>query len=1319
MPNRFEQLKRKYQPVLGTMQKGAARLQNLNMDGNQLYLKATATSEVGKNRVWDAIKRVDTNLADLKHDIEFRQMDQTYTVPADHNLSQINKYKKSVNANKLDDPDQIKAGQSRSRAGEDMFFRRPQAEGRPILSAISCVILCTFFLCASMLAQVTSGTISGRVQDTTGAVINNATVTISNPSNGFKREITTSDIGEFVAPNLLPGTYTVTVDAPGFKKLETEGFALSAAGKLDTGALVLSVGATANEVTVTADAGQVQIQADSGERSDLITNKQLNDVAINGRNVLDYMKLIPGVSGVFDGHASGTGGLDSFNINGTRSNEHEMTIDGASNVDTGNNGGTHVTINTDAIEEVKVLTSNYQAEFGKAAGGTIALVTKSGSNEWHGDGRFFHRHEGFNANEWFNKKNELLGGLPNTPALYRYNYVGYQVGGPIVKNKLFFFWSQEFYRQLVPSGGTTQFYTPTALERQGDFSQSINGDGTPILISGPGITNNKIDPTQLPAAQAAAFAQVQKILDLFPLPNVSGFGPNQDYNYSNAFSANAPRREDILRIDFQLNSKHRLYGRYIHNYEKDQAPFENFPGPFGIFACSSAINFEGGCTQNHPGWNLSVNLVSTITPTILNEFSIGPSHSLSQAESVNGNVSRGANGIDMQLLYPLTSDQSIPDMSFNGLTNANFAGSYLGGTPWKQANTTINVNDNLTWVHQQHMFKTGIFYQRSRKDQPAWGNINGQFTFGLGPTAPSPCPANTTCGDPLASALLGEFDGFDQSTARPLGKFRYNQVEFYVQDTWKVRPRLTLDYGMRFVWIPPQYDANNQVALFDPHSYNPANAVTIDPSSGNIITADGGDPLNGMRFANQNQIPKGGWDSRGIMAEPRFGFAYDLLGTHRSILRGGFGMTHDRTQGNLIFNTVFNNPALVQTATVGSGNIADLPTLQSSFGNGVLGNVLGAARDGKIPTVYSFSLGVQQELASGTTLDLAYVGSLSRHLVTSRDINAIPYGAAFQKANQDPNCMDNSDPAQPVFPGGVVPDVQPGLQPQYAAAGYNFNGFCTLGYHNFTSSVLVPYKGYGQIPYLEFNGTSNYNALQASLQRRFSKGLTFGVVYTWSKSLTTANSDQDTQDPFNALLDYRTAGWDRTHVFAANYVYDLPNVTKHFGGPKWLAYITDNYELSGITQFMTGTPVDLNNSYSFPPGSVTGSDQYGAQPFYYTLDARGNPMLPTIGPPGRGTRDLLRNGGMQTWDMSLFKNIPLGKNEARYIQLRLEAFNVFNHPNFQDKNYGANVTGPWAYASPTDPLTITKNDNWGTFSDTYGTGPGGFRVIQLGAKIYF
>ncbi len=1161
------------------------------------------------------------------------------------------------------------------------------------------LILGIAMVASSAFAQVTSGTIFGTVKDPSGATIKDASVTIANPSNGITRAVMTGNDGNFVAPNLYPGTYNIDVEAKGFKKLEKTGFVLSAADNLGAGDFVLAVGTSADQVTVTADVGQIQLQSNSGERSDLITSKQLDDVAMNGRNVLDYMKLIPGVVGTTSFQVSGTGGIGSFNVNGTRSNQHEFTIDGASNVDTGDNNGTHVTLNLDSIEEARVLTSNYQAEYGKAAGAQVALTTRSGTNQWHGNGRFFHRNEGLNANEYFNKTNELSNGLPNQRPLYRYNDIGYQIGGPIKKDKLFVFWSQEFYRQLVPSGGTEQAYVPTQLERTGDFSQSTDGNGNPVVITGPGIVNNKITSGINPL--------MQQLLNLFPLPNVGGFGVGgQDYNFSESLSAHAPRREDLLRVDYQLNGRNRLYGRWLRNTETDSSPFLPFPGPFGIFACSSVVNFPGGCIQKHPGWNFSANLVSTITATLLNELSVGPSHTLSLAEGVNGNISRGKNGLDgLQLLYPLGSDQSIPDISFGGLNNVNFQGPYLGGTPWKQANTTINVNDNLTWVRHNHTLKGGMFYQRARKNQIAWGNINGQFSF-------QPTTTNGyNLGDPIAAELLGYFNSFSQSTARPVGAFRYNQLEFYVQDTWKVTPRFTLDYGVRFAWIPPQYDANNQIALFDPASYDPANAVTIDPTTGSIITADGGNPLNGIRFTKNGQLPMGGWNSRGIMPEPRLGFAYDLLANHKTILRGGIGMMHDRTQGNLIFNTVFNNPALVQTASVSANNVANLPAAQGSFGTGVLNNVLGAARDGKVPTVYSYSLGIQHEIGGGLTLDLAYVGTSSRHLVTSRDINAAPYGSAFQKNVQDPNCS--------AFTGGVVPDVQPGLQPEYAAAGFNFNGFCTFGFSNFTSAFLVPYKGYGQIAYLDWGGTSNYNSLQVSLQRRFSKGLTFGAVYTWSKSLTTSTGDQDSQDPFNARLDYRAASWDRRHVFAANYVYDIPGVTKHFGGPKWLSYITDNYQLSGVTQLMSGAPVDLNSSFSFPPGSVTGSDQYGAIPFYYSLDARGNLLLPKIGAPVRGSRDTLRNGGLQNWDMSVFKNIPLGERYS--IQLRLEAFNVFNHPNFQDKNYGANVTGPWAYASATDPLTITKNDNWGTFSNTYNSsgGPGSFRVVQLGAKFYF
>jgi len=1069
---------------------------------------------------------------------------------------------------------------------------------------------------------------------------------------------------------------------------------------------VLEVGATAESVTVTAATGELQIQSGSGERSDLISSKQLQDVAMNGRNVLDYMKLVPGVVSSFDGHASGTGGLDAMNINGTRANEHEFTIDGASNVDTGNNGGTHVTINPDAIEEVKILTSNYQAEFGKAAGGQIAIVTKSGTNQWHGNGRFFHRNEGLNANEFFNKKNQLASSTPhNDPGLYRYNYLGYQVGGPIKKDRLFVFWNQEYYRQLVPIGGTTQFYTPTALERQGDFSQSIDGNGNPIVISGPGIANNKIDPSKLSAAQRTVFTNVQKLLNLYPLPNVNGFGVNgQNYNFSESLSATDPRREDILRMDYQINDKYRLYGRWLYNSDTATSPFLPFPGPFGIFACSSSINFPGGCTQRHPGWNTSLNLMASFSPTLLNELSVGPSHTLSIAEGANGNISLSKNGITLPLLYPA---DTIPDMSFNGLNNVNFGGGYLGATPWQQANTTINLNDNLTWIRHRHTMKFGMFYQRSRKDQIAWGNINGQLNFGQGPTGGGTCPASQpdcALGDPLASALLGSFDGLSQSTSRPTGYFRYNQLEFYAQDTWKLTPSLTLDYGMRFAWIPPQFDAKNQVALFDPLSYKAASAVAID-NGGNIVP-NSGDPLNGMRFADQGSLPAGGWDDRGLMPEPRFGFAYDVFSNHKAVVRGGIGMMHDRTQGNLIFNTVFSNPALVQTASLGSGNITDLTN--PSFGNGVLGNIVGASQNGQVPTVYSYSFGLQVQVFKEATLDVAYVGNVGRHLVTARDINTIPYGYAFTRAAQDPSN----------FPGGVVPAVEPDLLPVYAAAGYNFSGTYAYGRPAYTNAPLVPYKGYGQIQYLQFDGTSNYNSLQVSFQRRYGKGLALGAVYTYSKSLATANGDQDLQDPFNARgFDYRAASWDRTHVFAANYVLDIPSVSKHLGGARWLAYLTDHYQLSGVTQFMTGTPVDLNNAWSWEPGAADGSNMWGAIPYYYSLDKNANPIFPVIGTRIQGSRDFLRSGGLHNWDMSLFKNIPLGSSDRHSIQIRLEAFNVFNHPNFNDRNYSFNVNGPWEW-QPGTPFSISRADNWATYADTY-SGAGGARVVQLGAKIYF
>src|SRR5439155_2061867 len=351
----------------------------------------------------------------------------------------------------------------------------------------------------------------------------------------------------------------------------------------------------------------------------------------------------------------------------------------------------------------------------------------------------------------------------------------------------------------------------------------------------------------------------------------------------------------------------------------------------------------------------------------------GPSVTRSTWEGNNGNTSRGANGIDLRLLYPVTKDTNVPDFGFNGNDNIAYPWSYLGANPWFQANTTINFNDNITKVFNKHTVKAGIFAQRARKDQIAWGNYNGQVSFNNCATSSSPvtCSDNLS-GNAYASGLLGYFTTLSQSSSRPVGYFRYTNLEFYGQDTWKLTRRFTLDYGMRFAWYQPQYDDRNQLAIFDPASYDPGKAVRLyrpavgggayDPAnpgttvSGNLagtVVSGSGNLLNGMQFASNGYF-RGGWEDRGAMTEPRLGFAYALTGDNKTVLRGGFGMMHDRIQGNLIFNPVFTNPAKVVTPVVSNNNLANVASL-SADSTPVLGGIIGADRSGKVPTIYNYS----------------------------------------------------------------------------------------------------------------------------------------------------------------------------------------------------------------------------------------------------------------------------------------------------------------------------------------------------------------------------
>jgi hypothetical protein len=1174
------------------------------------------------------------------------------------------------------------------------WFRLQRASASKIpairLAAIALLLAPTM----PLVAQVTSGSILGSVQDTTGAIIPGAKVTAAATSIGVTRTVTSGGNGTFSLSNLPAATYTVTVSATGFETSTKSGVILSSADNLNAGTFALKIGAESTTVTVQADTAELQIQANSGERSDLITGKQLNDIALNGRNVLDIIRVIPGVSGSGSFGASGTGGLDTYSVNGSRTNQHDFTVDGASNVDTGNNGGTQVTINTDAIAEVKVLTSNYQAAFGKAGGGSIVVTTRGGTNDFHGNAHFFHRNEGMNANDWVSNHNGTA------KQLYRYNTFGYQIGGPIKKDKLFFFFSNEYYRQLVP-GGIQQYRTPTALERAGNFSQSVDSSGTPLQIYNPNnsqqFAGNAINQSALTAAQVLSFAQIQKIFALYPLPNVAG---NNTYNRQDPLSSTHPRTEYIGRVDYQISRNERVFARYVRNQDTQTGPV----GSFGI-QCSGSLQIVGGCSNSQPGWNLAVDLVSTLSPTLLNEVSIGPSVYSSNITGVNGNLTVGANALALPLLFPTSGSTSIPDLRFTG-NGQSTTSTYFGSTPWHQANTTISANDNLTWSFHSHTIKFGAFYQRNRKDQVSYGNSNGQFSFDACSTSATGCLNQTTTssGSPYASALLGSFQTFSQSNARPTGYFRYNQFEFYAQDTWQVTPRFTLDYGMRFVYIPPQYDAKNQIALFSPSAYSAGAAVQITPD-GNIVP-NTGNRLNGMTYASDGTLPKGGWNSNGIMPEARFGFSYDPYGDHKGVIRGGFGTSHDRSQGNLVFNTVFGNPALVQTPSISNSTIGNIASAAQS-NSGVLSGIYGADLSGQVPVTYSYSLGVQREIGHGITMDVAYVGNVNRHQVTARDINTIPYGTTFTRAAQNPAN----------YAGGVVPTIEPNLPAEYSAAGYSFSGK-----NAYQQNYLSPYKGYGQMEYYKFDGTSSYNSLQTSVQRRFANGLTFGGVYTWSKVLTTSSADESFVDPFNPRkYSYGVANYDRRHIAAINYVYDLPKIAQRLSAPRWVGIITDGYQLSGLASMQSGAPV--RNSLYSPANQLTGGSQYSkTPPSYVGVDARGNLLLPTIGQPTLGSPGSLRQGGLVTWDSSIFKNFAFGEaSKGRSLQLRGEFFNLLNHPNIQTRDYGANVTLPSYNGNGTyTPLSIAKDTNWGQPTAAFNpAGPGGPRVIQLAAKVYF
>ena len=1030
------------------------------------------------------------------------------------------------------------------------------------------------------------------------------------------------------------------------------------------------------------------------------------------------LRLIPGVyadrSNGFDLNSNDLGNIFS---NGTRGNTQDLTLNGVTDTDYGANGRMMATVSLDSVQEFKVLTSNYDAEYGKDSGAHISVVTKGGTQAFHGSGYWNYRDKGMNANTWINNRDGIA------KPLYHFNYLGYTVGGPVYipgkfnipKDKLFFFWSEEYQRQYTPrdQNGNSLFRTtvPTALERTGDFSQSVNSSGNPFnlirdpLSGQPCTSSNRRGCFQdggvlgkIPSSQL--YAPGMALLNLFPLPNTSGAS---GFNFIYQPIGSLPRHEQVLRIDYNLSDKWRLWGSLI-NTPQDEWDINGAASGFSL-----APNFPiTAIDYNHPRYLYNLNVTTIVNPRTTNEAQFGVSHHFNTIVPVDPQaISRAATGITLPTLYtPLFG--FFPDFSFSGsrISNSptmrfNAGGAY---TPFFTKNAIIEGTDNLTVVRGKHLFKTGIYIHRNRKDQTAFVPTEGIYNWGDS----SSNPFDTGFG--YANAAIGVFQTFTQANAFANGEYRFTNLEFYGQDTWKVTPRLTLDYGVRFYWVQPEFDRLLQTSNFFPNKWNSsqaprlffpsfdaqANRIGIDLATGqttsgvNIgkIVPNSGNLTDGILQAGKG-ISKYLMQSPGILFGPRVGLAFDLTGRQNLVFRAGAGAYYDRYQGNEIFALITNPPTIFQPSVVNgfAQNISVNNSLLSP------GGITAISYNGNVPTVYNYSAGIQGKLPWAMVVDVSYVGSLGRHLLDTLNLNPVPYGADFLPQNQDPTKVK----ANPNAP---------------------------LGSNAYDANFLRPYPGYGGINLEEFSNTSNYNSLQVTLDRRFAKGLFLGVAYTWSKCMDLGSNDGAGHriDSFNRLANYGPCDFDLRRNLIFNYVYSLPRASSlgSFNNRVTRAAF-DGWQLSGTTQFRTGTaftpgfniPGFAGSSSNQTPQLYTGTPDFGPRielignPYAGTTDSPYNRLNAAAFAPAsvgsiglESSRNFLNNPGVNDWDMSLQRNVRL--TERAHLQFRMDAFNVFNHTQFTGINSFVNFSG---LTNPT-PTNLAINPTTGAVNN------GGFGAVN-------
>jgi Carboxypeptidase regulatory-like domain/TonB-dependent Receptor Plug Domain len=1112
-------------------------------------------------------------------------------------------------------------------------------------------------------AQELAATLSGTVTDSSSAVIPNAVITITqNGVNGTARVLESDGYGNYTAPNLPPGTYSVKVVASGFETYIGKNIVLNVAEKH---AFNIQLKAGSVTTTVEVEDNPVSVDTESSAQASTISGQQVRELELSSRSFEQLVTLQPGVVNQL-GDEVGAGGT-ALAVNGARTTANNWTVDGADINDSGSNGTITNEPSVDAIQEFTLQRGTYDAGYGRSGGGQVLVATKAGTSSFHGDAYEFVRNTDLDANYSFNKPVGIARGVNH------HNDYGFTIGGPVYipkvynadKNKTFFFWSEEWRKITTP--GNTSMAVATGADLAGTIPDTlVGGVYYPYVPSGPNGLSGSCAPvhdatahtSQIPTSCYSQNSNVY-LTNIFANPK---YAANSGGNLDFAYSQKNDLHEDIVRVDHYFNEKVHFYARGMNDDMPVNAPMGLWAGP----------NYPGlvNTLVDSPGKNVVGNLTWSISPKIVNEAEF-----VYAQGTYNSTIAGGQFATSPTQFEAMTNNWAYTDPygRMPALNVTGIQGFSPGSAPWKERNLDRSYFDNVAITLGKHTFRTGFQFQQMIKTENA---VSGGPTFSFDNQNKN---ANNAWS--FGDFLLGNVFNYNQGSRDIIPDLHYINSEAYVQDDWKLNKKLTINLGVRWSAFPSPADVRNTLNNFDPQIYSASKAPTIDPASGNFNPGQAlnGNPLIPATYANGIIFPKGGacTAAQAISTQvtcspfgnhinpdkntnfgPRVGFAYNPDGRGITSIRGGFGIFYDRLLNGIWEQNAFQDPPLLQTTTI-SNTSFDAPSGSNVVSYGPNGLTVTGTPTFKVPSYGNYSLSVERQLLPTTTLEVAYVGNVARHLLGEFDLNQPTMASRTASPNADVN-------------------------------------------------AVRPYLGYAQIHDRGPLFTNNYNSLQISLSHRSTKGLTLGLAYTWSKDLTTNSNDRGSSasNSYDFKLDYGPSSTNTPQMLIVNYIYELP----WFKAQRGLeGHILGGWELSGISSFVSGSSFSVTQSSDpfagiYPNGlgmKINGTtsiraDQTGAihKPKTLTQWFSTGSFVPAVGHFGTEGSNPLLGPGAQNWDLAGIKNSNLGEHVR--FQLRAEFFNAFNHTNFSGVD------------------TVLGDSNFGQVTGAHEP-----RRIQLGAKLIF